>query len=272
MNARVALVTGAGGSIGSSIALTLASEGYSIAVNDIDGAACRSTVEAIERTGARARGWVCDVGDAATVASMVDEVEAGFGPIGVLVNNAGNPGQFSLLVDMSDSTWNETLRVHLTAPFLLLRASARRMLVRRAGRIVNIASLAGIHGTVGSAEYGAAKAGLINLTATAAKELAPFGITVNAIAPGMVGTAANLALQRKGSRFIDAAIDGIPDGRLTEPAEIAQLVRYLASDCAGGVNGVTLPIDGGAHHTMTIDGYMRRSLLARSEAMKGVGT
>lgn len=269
MKRRVALVTGAGGGIGSAIARELAEEGYAIAVNDIDAGACDATVRAIDGAGATARGWVCDVGDPAAVARMVDEVEATFGAIEVLVNNAGNPGRFSLLVDMSEETWHRTLRVHMTAPFLLMRACARRMLQRGVGRIVNIASLAGIHGTVGSGEYGAAKAGLINLTATAAKELAPFGITVNAVAPGMVATPANLALQGKGSGFIDAAIDGIPCGRLVAPAEIARTVRYLVG--AGAVNGVMLPIDGGAHHTMPIDAYMLRSLVARSEVMKEVG-
>ena len=270
MTQRVALVTGAGGSIGAHVAATLSDAGYAVAVNDIDAAAAERTVQAIGAVGGSARAWAADVRDSAAVDAMVQAIESEQGELGVLVNNAGNPGRFSLLVDMSDEVWQATLQVHLSAAFFLIRACARHMLARRWGRIVNIASLAGIQGTVGSGEYGAAKAGLINLTRTAAKELGPHGITVNAIAPGMVATPVNLGLQAKGSAFIDSALQGMPGARLIEPAEIGALVAYLASDAAASITGSTIPIDGGASVTLTTDRFMRGHLASRSAFLKGV--
>lgn len=270
MSQRVALVTGAGGSIGAHAAAALAGAGFAVAVNDIDAVAAERTVHAIAAAGGTARAYAADVRDSAAIAAMVQAIEEQQGELGVLVNNAGNPGRFSLLVDMSDDVWATTLQVHLSGAFFLIRACARRMLPRRWGRIVNIASLAGLQGTVGSGEYGAAKAGLINLTRTAAKELGPHGITVNAIAPGMVATPINLALQAKGSAFISSALQGIPGARLIEPAEIAALVAYLASEAAASINGSTIPIDGGAAVTLTTDPYMRGQLASRSAFLKGV--
>lgn len=270
MSARVALVTGAGGSIGSHVALALARAGFAIAVNDMDEAAAARSVAQVAASGGTARPFVFDVGDSAAVHQAVDTIEREFGPLAVLVNNAGNPGRFSLLVDMSDAVWHKTLQVHLTGGFFLLRACARRMLPRRWGRIVNISSLAGLHGTVGSGEYGAAKAGLINLTKTAAKELGPHGITVNAIAPGMVATPVNQGLHAKGSAFIDSALHGTPVGRMVEPSEIAALVAFLACDTAANINGTAVPIDGGSAVSLTTDGYMRESLSARSKFLKEI--
>ena len=269
MTQRVALITGAGGSIGSSAAAALVAAGFSIAVNDIDPAAAERTVQTIRSAGGLARAYVVDVGGSSTaVDDMVQAIETEQGPLGVLVNNAGNPGRFSLLVDMSDQVWATTLQVHLSGAFFLIRASARRMLRRRWGRIINIASLAGVQGTIGSGEYGAAKAGLINLTKTAAKELGSYGITVNAIAPGMVATPVNRDLQAKGSGFITSAVQGMPSARLIEPAEIGALVAYLAGDAAAGINGSLIPIDGGASVSLTTDHYMRGSLSARSTFLK----
>ena len=270
MTTRVALVTGAGGGIGSQVALALAGAGFAVAVNDVDAAAAGRSVTQVLAAGGAAQAWLADVSDSAAVDAMVQGIERDQGPLAMLVNNAGNPGRFSLLVDMSDELWANTLKVHLDGAFFLLRACARRMLARRWGRIVNIASLAGVHGTVGSGEYGAAKAGLINLTKTAAKELGPHGITVNAIAPGMVATPVNRELQAKGSKFIDAALRGMPAGRLVEPAQIAALVAFLAGDAAANVNGVTIPVDGGAAVSMTTDAYMLGQLSARSAFLKEI--
>lgn len=270
MTQRVALITGAGGSIGSSAAAAMAAAGFAVAVNDIDAAAADRTVQTIRAAGGTAWAYAADVGNSVAVDGMVQAIENDQGPLGVLVNNAGNPGRFSLLVDMSDQVWATTLQVHLSGAFFLIRASARRMVERRWGRIINIASLAGVQGTIGSGEYGAAKAGLINLTKTAAKELGPYGITVNAIAPGMVATPVNLGLQAKGSGFIDSAVQGMPSARLIEPVEIAALVAYLASDAAANINGSTIPIDGGASVALTTDHYMRSSLTARSTFLKEI--
>jgi 3-oxoacyl-[acyl-carrier protein] reductase len=145
------------------------------------------------------------------------------------------------------------------------------MIPRREGHIVNIASVAGMRGAVGSAEYGAAKAGLMNLTMTAAKELASFGITVNAVAPSMVATKVNSELKDKGSRFIASALEGTPDGSLVAPEKIAALVAFLCSDAASHINGVTIPIDGGASIAMSTDAYMLRSLGKRSAFLEEAG-
>lgn len=268
MTQRVALVTGAGGSIGSQVALALAEAGFALAINDVDAAAAERSAQSVRQSGGKAQVYVADVGDSAAVDTMVQAIDAQQGPLAVLVNNAGNPGKFSLLVDMSDETWANTLRVHLSGAFFLIRASARRMVKHGWGRIINIASLAGVRGTIGSGEYGAAKAGLINLTKTAAKELGPHGITVNALTPGMVATAVNLGLKAKGSAFIDSAVQGMPVARMIEPSEIAQLVAYLCADAAASINGSTIPIDGGAAVSLTTDDYMRQSLTARSPFFK----
>ncbi|UCE30515.1 MAG: SDR family oxidoreductase [Burkholderiales bacterium] len=271
MTTGVALVTGAGGSIGACVAAALADAGFAVAVNDLDANAAERTVAALSSKGCRTAAFVADVGDSAAVRDMVGRIEQELGPVAVLVNNAGKPGKFTLLVDMSDELWSDTLRVHLFGAFHLIRDCGRRMLRRGSGRIVNVASLAGTHGTVGSAEYAAAKAGLINLTRTAAKELGPFGITVNAIAPGMVATPVNRELQTRGSGFIDAALQGMPGGRLVAPSEIAALVVFLASEAAANVNGATIPVDGGGSVCLSTDVQMSRYLTARSAYLREIG-
>lgn len=269
MSKEVALVTGAGGSIGGHICEALAEAGYAIAVNDIDAEGAARRVSALKAAGFEARAYQRDISDRSTVDAMVEEIEHGFGPIGALINNAGVPGPFSLLVDLDDEVWERTLRVHLTGSFYLMRAVARRMIGRRHGRIVSMASVAGLRGTVGSGEYGAAKAGMINLTMTAAKELAPYGITANAVAPGMVGTAVNRDLSEKGSRFISTALDGTPDGALVDPEDIAALVAFLCSESARRITGVTHAIDGGSTLEMGTDSYMRNALTKRSAFLNG---
>lgn len=264
MTGKVAIVTGAGGSIGADVSSALAEAGYAIAANDINTEAAQRSVEMLEGRGFEARAYPVDIGDPIAVDAMVSQIEEDLGPVTALVNNAGVPGPFSLLVDMDNDVWDRTLKVHLSGSFYLIRATARRMIARRKGHIVNIASVAGMRGAVGSAEYGAAKAGMMNLTMTAAKELAPFGITANAVAPSMVGTKINTELHAKGSRFISSALEGTPDGALVAPEKIAALVAFLCSDAAAHINGVTIPIDGGASIEMASDGYMRRSLVKRS--------
>lgn len=271
MMREVALVTGAGGSIGGHLCRKLAEAGHAIAVNDIDRQAAERRVEDLRAEGHVAAAYPVDICDAAAVDGMVAGIESDLGPLAVLINNAGVPGPFALLVDLDDESWRRTMSVHLDGSFFLIRAAARRMIGRRRGRIVSIASVAGCKGAVGSAEYGAAKAGLMNLTMTAAKELGPFGITANAVAPGMVATGINRDLMDKGSRFIGSALEGTPGGELVEPERIAQVVAFLCSDAAAHVNGVTVPIDGGATLQMTTDAYMRASLRKRSPFLTEAG-
>lgn len=267
---KVALITGGGSGIGRTTALTFAKAGYTVAVNDIVEEAGRQVLSEIEQEGLRGSFMLADVSDAAQVKRMFREVQDRYGGLDVLVNNAGVPGPFSLIVDMADETWHKTLSVHLTGTFYCVREGARLMIPRGFGRIVNMASIAGILGTVGSAEYGAAKAGIINLTKTAAKELGPHHITVNALAPGMVGTPTNLKLKEKGSPFIETAEKGTPTNRMTRPEEIAGMVLFLSSESAGNINGQVIRLDGGAAIDISMDQFMRDFLLRKSPFIKSV--
>lgn len=264
----VAMVTGGGSGIGKAVALTLAREGYTLVLNDVVSKAGEEVFQEIERAGGKALFIPADVSDVDQVRRMFEEVKRNLGRIDVLVNNAGVPGAFSLIVDMPDETWHKTIAVHLNGTFYCLREAARSMLVSGYGRIINIASIAGIMGTPGSGEYGAAKAGIINLTKTAAKELGPYNITVNAIAPGMVGTPTNLRLQEKGSPFIQTAIEGTPTGRMTTPEEIAEVVVFLSSSAAGNINGQVICIDGGAEMSISMDRFMLGFLAKKSATLK----
>ena len=265
----VAMVTGGGSGIGKAIAMTLARSGYTLVLNDVVPNAGEQVLQEIERAGGKALFIPADVSDVNQVRRMFQETERHFGRIDLLVNNAGIPGAFSLIVDMPDETWHNTIAVHLNGTFYCLREAARLMLLSGYGRIINIASIAGIMGTPGSGEYGAAKAGIINLTKTAAKELGPYNITVNAIAPGMVGTKTNLKLQEKGSPFIQTAIEGTPTGRMTTPEEIADLMVFLSSSAAGNINGQVICIDGGAEMSISMDRFMLGFLAKKSATLKG---
>jgi len=264
----VAMVTGGGYGIGRAVSITLARAGYTLVLNDVVPAAGAQVLREIQGAGGKALFIQADVSDAGQVNSMFQEARRNFSRIDVLVNNAGVPGAFSLLVDMPDETWHRTIGVHLNGSFYCLREAARWMLSSGYGRIINIASIAGIMGTPGSGEYGAAKAGIINLTKTAAKELGPYNITVNAIAPGMVGTPTNMKLQEKGSPFIQTAVEGTPTGRMTTPQEIADLILFLSSASAGNINGQIICIDGGAEMSIGMDRFMLGFLAKRSPALK----
>ena len=161
------------------------------------------------------------------------------------------------IAQIADKNWHKTMNVHLNGTFFCLREAARSMEKGAFGRIINMASIAGLVGTVGSAEYGAAKAAIINLTKTAAKELGPHGVTVNAIAPGMVATPTNLKLKSKGSRFIESAIETTPTRRMTAPEEIAELVLFLSSEAAANINGQVIAVDGAAQINIGMDRYMQ---------------
>jgi 3-oxoacyl-[acyl-carrier protein] reductase len=256
MDERVIVVTGAASGIGRVIALAAAHAGMFVLVTDIAEKEGNEVVSEIENKGGKARFVRTDVSDLTQVRELFARVKKELGRVDVLVNNAGVPGRFAPIVDMSDETWHRTISVHLNGTFYCLRDAARLMRADGGGRIINIASIAGLVGTVGSAEYGAAKAGIINLTKTAAKELGRYNITVNAIAPGMVATPINAKLQQKGSAFIKTAVEGTPTGRMTDPEEIAALILFLCSSGARNINGQVICIDGGAATTIGMDSYM----------------
>jgi 3-oxoacyl-[acyl-carrier protein] reductase len=236
---RSALVTGASRGIGAAIARSLARDGWRVGVNyrtDRDGA--EAVVSEIDRDGGEAVSLEGDVADRGTPDDLFGALEARFdAPVLALVNNAGI-SRDDLTPSLSDEEWDDVLRTNLTAAFRMTRRALRPMIRARSGRIVNISSIAALRANPGQANYAAAKAGLIALTRTSAVEVARRGVTVNAVAPGLIDT-----------EFIGGAakelVDAIPARRIGTPEEVAACVRFLTSDEASYVTGAVLTVDGG---------------------------
>ena len=242
LTGKVALVTGASRGIGQAVAVELAKAGADVIVNYIGNeAVAQETVEKVEALGRKALKIKADVGNADEVQAMVDEAHAAFGHIDVLVNNAGITRD-GLLIRMKDSDWDDVLNINLKGVYLVSKAVAKLMVKQRSGRIINMTSVSGVTGNVGQANYAAAKAGVIGLTKTCAKELAARGITVNAVAPGFIETAMTDVLPEKIKEGIAATV---PLGRMGQPEEIAGVVTFLASDFARYITGQVLNVDVG---------------------------
>ncbi len=242
LSGSVALVTGAGRGIGREIALTLAAAGAAVAVNDFAGEdACRAAVADIEALGAAAMYVMGDVGDDEAVYAMVERVEAELGPLGVVVNNAGITRD-NVVMLMSPDDFDAVLRTHLRGTFLVSKAASRKMLRRRDGVIVNVSSVVGRRGNAGQANYAAAKAGIIGLTKSLAKELGARNIRVNAVAPGYIDTPMTQALSDDVRAAIVAAT---PLKGIGAASDVANAVLFLASPLARYITGCTLPVDGG---------------------------
>ena len=242
LTGKVALVTGASRGIGQAVAVELAKAEADVIVNYIGNeAVAQETVEKVEALGRKALKIKADVGNADEVQAMVDEAHAAFGHIDVLVNNAGITRD-GLLIRMKDSDWDDVLNINLKGVYLVSKAVAKLMVKQRSGRIINMTSVSGVTGNVGQANYAAAKAGVIGLTKTCAKELAARGITVNAVAPGFIETAMTDVLPEKIKEGIAATV---PLGRMGQPEEIAGVVTFLASDFARYITGQVLNVDGG---------------------------
>lgn len=238
---KVAVVTGAGRGIGQAIAFSLAEAGATLACLDINKELVDSTVGTITSKGAQAQAWVCDVSDGAQVERVVQEILKTFSRIDILVNNAGITRD-NLVLRMKEEEWDAVLNVNLRGAFLMCRAVAKAMIRAHAGRIVNIASVSGMIGNPGQANYSASKAGLIGLTRTLARELAKRNITVNAVAPGFIGTEMSAKL---GQEVIEEIKQRTPLGRLGEPQDVADAVLFLCSDAASFITGHVLVVDGG---------------------------
>ncbi len=240
-DARVALVTGASRGIGRAIALRLARDGRHVVLVSRSEGPLNDLRHAIEAAGGKASVEVADVADAGALASAVERAAERLGRLDILVNNAGITRD-GLVLRMSDEDWDAVIRTNLTSAFVAIRAAARPMMRGKFGRIVNIGSTSGVVGNAGQANYAAAKAGLIGLTRTIARELGSKNITCNLIAPGFVQTdmTENLPAQVK-----DAVQAAMAIKRLGTPEDIAAAVAYVSADEAGYLTGQVLCVDGG---------------------------
>jgi 3-oxoacyl-[acyl-carrier protein] reductase len=240
---RVALVTGASQGIGEAIARKLAGEGAVTfcAARSLDK--LQALVAEIEKTGGKARAVGIDVAEATSISAAIKTVLESGGRLDILVNNAGIT-EDNLILRMAKESWERVLSTNLTGAFLLSQAAVKAMLKNRSGRIINITSVVGLMGNAGQANYAAAKAGLVGLTKSLAREVGSRGITVNAIAPGFIATAMT-------DKMTDAAREGltsqIPLQRLGAPEDIANAVLFLASDEASYVTGHVLNVSGGLY-------------------------
>lgn len=242
LEGKIALVTGASRGIGRQIALTLGAKGAAVIVN-YNGSAAKAedVVNEIKAAGGKAEAVQCNVAEFESCGSMLAEVVEKYGRLDILVNNAGITRD-NLLMKMSEEDFDAVINTNLKGVFNCIKHISRQMLKQRAGRIINISSVSGVLGNAGQANYCAAKAGVIGLTKSAARELASRGITVNAVAPGFIVTDMTDVLSDSVKASI---IEQIPMKKLGETADIAEAVAFLASDEAKYITGQVLSIDGG---------------------------
>ncbi len=238
---QVAIVTGAGRGLGQAIARDFAASGAKVACVDVNEGLLTETVELINAAGGVAAGFPCDVTNSQRVTEVVGEVVGKWGRLDILVNNAGVTRD-NVVLRMKDEEWDLVLGINLRGTFLFTRAAAKPMIKGKRGRIINIASVSGMMGNPGQANYSASKAGVIGLTRTVSRELSKRNITVNAVAPGFIATDMAAKL---GEEVIEQIKAETPLGRLGSPQDVADAVLFLASDAASFITGHVLVVDGG---------------------------
>jgi len=238
---RVALVTGGARGIGKAICEHLHEAGAQIAVCDVNEEGSKGLAAELSARGAQARGYLCDVSNPESAAECVQQVVKDFGRLCVLVNNAGITRD-GLVLRMKDDQWQKVIQINLTGTFNMTRAAAKVMLKARRGAIVNIASVVGVMGNAGQANYSASKAGVIGLTMTTAREFASRGVRVNAVAPGFIATDMTAVLNDDQKAKL---IQAVPLGRLGSPEDVAKAVRFLASGESAYITGQVVNICGG---------------------------
>lgn len=242
LEGKIALVTGASRGIGRQIAITLAAKGAQVIVN-YNGSAAKAeeVVKEIEAAGGKAEAIQCSVADFDSCKAMLDDIVSRYGRLDILVNNAGITRD-NLLMKMSEEDFDAVLQTNLKGVFNCIKHISRQMLKQKSGRIINISSVSGVLGNAGQANYCAAKAGVIGLTKSAARELASRGITVNAVAPGFIKTEMTDVLS---DSVKAAATEKIPMKVFGETQDIANAVAFLASEDARYITGQVLSVDGG---------------------------
>jgi len=241
---KVAFITGASRGIGYAIAEALANDGVDIAGIDINISELQSAMKVLgDNTGRSTLAVQADVGDFASMENAAAEVNKVFGKINILVNNAGITRD-NLILRMKDSEWDDVMRINLTGTFNCTRAVIKGMVKNRYGRIISIASIVGLMGNVGQANYAASKAGIIGFTKSIAREYANRGVTANAIAPGFIETDMTRKLPEDVKKIL---LSQIPMGKLGMPEDVADAVRFLASDEAKYITGQVINVNGGMY-------------------------
>jgi 3-oxoacyl-[acyl-carrier protein] reductase len=241
LSGEIVLVTGASRGIGAAIADELAAQGATVIGTATSDAGAAAIGERLAAVGGHGR--MLDVTDGASIEALVDDIAKQFGPVSILVNNAGITRD-NLLMRMKDEDWNAILDTNLTSVYRTSKAVMRAMMKARRGRIINIASVVGVTGNAGQANYAAAKAGIIAFSKSLAKEIGSRGITVNVVAPGFIDTDMTKALPEAAR---EGLIGQIALGRLGEPADIARAVAFLAGPSAAYITGETLHVNGGMY-------------------------
>ncbi|MBU1707171.1 3-oxoacyl-[acyl-carrier-protein] reductase [bacterium] len=242
LEGKVAWVTGSARGIGKAIARALAEQGASVAVTDIEGDIAKTTsAELAKDFEVKSIAAPLDVTDAAGIESFIKQIQTELGVLHILVNNAGITRD-GLLIRMSEDDWDRVLQVNLKGTFLCTREAAKVMMRARSGKIINIASVVGMTGNAGQANYASSKAGVIGLTKSTAKELAARGIRVNAVAPGYIATEMTKGLPENAKTEF---LKGIPLGTVGQPEDVARVVIFLASPASDYITGQVIRVDGG---------------------------